>query len=99
MSMFRPWWWLLLLIPLVIGAARLRLDVEVLDLLPRDLPIVRGLKLYQENFSNARELIITLEGADANELEAASRTLAEMLRRQRNLVAQVTWQPAWLEYP
>jgi uncharacterized protein len=95
----RRWWWVLLLIPLGLGAARLRLDVEVLDLLPQHLPIVQGLKIYQENFSNARELIITLESGDANELEAAARSLAETLRRQTNLVSQVTWQPAWLEYP
>jgi uncharacterized protein len=98
-STFRRWWWLLLLIPLGIGAARLRLDVEVLNLLPQHLPIVQGLKIYQENFSNARELIVALEGPNANELEEAARTLAETLRRQTNLVSQVTWQPAWLEYP
>lgn len=99
MSMLRRWWWLLLLIPVMIGAARLRLDVEVLNLLPQNLPAVQGLKTYQQNFSNARELIITLEGPDANNLEAAARTLAESLRRATGLVSQVTWQPAWIEYP
>src|SRR5688572_13840897 len=93
------WWWVVLLVPVVIGAARLRFDVEVLNLLPQELPAVQGLKAYQENFSNARELIITLEGPDANELEAAARALAVALRRQSNLVSHVTWQPAWLEYP
>ena len=95
----RGWWWWLLLIPIVIGAARLRFDVEVLNLLPANLPAVHGLKLYQENFSNARELIITLEGEEPEAVEAAARGLAEKLRGQTNLVAHVTWQPAWLEYP
>jgi uncharacterized protein len=99
MTELRRWWWLLLLIPVVIGAARLRLDVEVLNLLPQNLPAVQGLKTFQQNFSNARELIITLEGPDANGLEAAARTLAESLRRATGLVSQVTWQPAWIEYP
>jgi uncharacterized protein len=98
-DLLRRWWWLLLLIPVVIGAARLRLDVEVLNLLPQNLPAVQGLKTYQQNFSNARELIITLEGPDANNLEAAARALAESLRRATNLVSRVTWQPAWIEYP
>src|SRR5688572_7645399 len=99
MSVLRRWWWLLLLIPIVIGAARLRLDVEVLTLLPGNLPTVQGLKTYQQNFSNARELIITLEGPDPHALETAARTLAESLRRKTGLVSQVTWQPAWIEYP
>ena len=99
MTELRRWWWLLLLIPVVIGAARLRLDVEVLNLLPQNLPAVQGLKTYQQNFSNARELIITLESPDANLLETMARTLAESLRRATGLVSQVTWQPAWLEYP
>jgi hypothetical protein len=32
-------------------------------------------------------------------LESAARQLATGLRAETNLVAQVTWQPAWLEYP
>jgi predicted RND superfamily exporter protein len=99
MTLLRRWWWALLLIPVIIGATRLRLDVEVLNLLPANLPVVQGLKLYQENFSNARELIITLEGHDPNALENAARTVADALRRRTNLVSHVTWQPAWLEYP
>src|SRR5881296_3807453 len=99
MTVLRRWWWLLLLIPIGIGAARLRLDVEVLNLLPPNLPAVQGLKIYQENFSNARELIVTLEGSEPGELETTARTLANALRSETNLVAHVTWQPAWLEYP
>lgn len=93
------WWWWLLLIPIVIGVARLRFDVEILNLLPGNVPAVQGLKIYQANFSNARELIVTLEGPDPDALEAAARRLAGVLRAETNLVAQVTWQPAWLEFP
>ena len=99
MAGLRRFWWWLLLIPIVIGVARLRFDVEVLNLLPARAPAVQGLKIYQENFSNARELIVTLEGEDADRLEAAARQLATALRAETNLVTQVTWQPAWLEYP
>jgi predicted RND superfamily exporter protein len=99
MTFLRRWWWLLLLIPIGIGAARLRLDVEVLNLLPPNLPAVQGLKIYQENFSNARELIVTLEGDSPEQLEDTARVLANALRKEANLVAHVTWQPAWLEYP
>src|SRR5438552_721156 len=93
------WLWLLLLVPLGIGIARLRFDVEILNLLPEKLPVARGLKSYQQNFSNARELIITLEAPTPDETESAARSLAQMLRAQISLVAEVTWQPAWMESP
>src|SRR5687768_12090005 len=99
MAGLRRFWWCLLLIPIVIGVARLRFDVEILNLLPAEVPAVQGLKIYQENFANARELIITLEGDDPDRLEVVTRELAARLRAETNLVAQLTWQPAWLEYP
>ncbi|MGH7968685.1 MAG: MMPL family transporter, partial [Limisphaerales bacterium] len=78
---------------------RLRFDVEVFDLLPPGLPAVQGLKLYQENFANARELMIAVRAPDAEAAENAARTLAEHLRPASNLVAGVTWEPPWLEHP
>src|SRR5437899_5667883 len=99
MKRSRHWLWLLLAVPIAIGLMRLRFDIEVLDLLPTSLPVVNGLKLYQQNFSNARELILTIAGPDADATETAARTLAELLREQTNLVSSVTWQPGWLEHP
>ncbi len=99
MKFSRRWLWLLLLVPIALGLARLRFDVEVLNLLPEKSGMVRGLKLYQQNFSNGRELIITLRSDDADKTEAASRSLAAALRHETNLVSEVNWQPAWLEYP
>jgi predicted RND superfamily exporter protein/lauroyl/myristoyl acyltransferase len=93
------WLWLLLLVPVALGVARLRLAVEVLDLLPADLKVVQGLKMYQQHFANARELIITVRAPDAEQAEAAARDIAESLRKQPQLVAEVTWQPPWLEHP
>ena len=55
MKWFRCWPWLLL-IPVLLGLARLRLDVDVLNLLPAGVPAVDGVKLYQKNFASAREL-------------------------------------------
>ena len=89
----RRWLWLLAVLPFLIGLLRLRFDVEVLNLLPRELPSVQGLKLYQESFSNARELLITLRGADAESTEFAARTLSETLRAATNLTTEVYWQP------
>ena len=98
MKWFR-WWWLLLLIPIAAGLARLHFDVEVLDLLPANVPAVQGLKLYQQHFANARELIVTVKAPDREAAELAAKSIAESLQRATNLVAAATWQPPWLEHP
>ena len=99
MKFSRRWLWLLLLVPILIGLGRLRFDVEILNLLPKDSDIVQGLKLYQQNFSNGRELIITVRSLDAEQTEKAAHSIAVALRKETNLVANVNWQPPWLEYP
>lgn len=93
------WLWLFLLVPVAIGLTRLHFDTEVFDLLPKGLEAVEGLKLYQQYFANARELILTLKGKDAEQTEAAARAIAEELRAQSNQVAGVTWQAPWQEHP
>jgi predicted exporter/lauroyl/myristoyl acyltransferase len=98
MKWFR-WWWLLLLVPIVAGLARLHFDVEVLDLLPANVPAVQGLKLYQQHFANARELIVTIKATNREAAEQAAKSIAENLQRATNLVADATWQPPWLEHP
>src|SRR5438132_13878012 len=93
------WLWLLLFPALAIGLVRLRFNVEVLDLLPPNLKRVQGLKLYQQRFANARELILTVRAGDAEKAENAARAIAEGLREQANLVSAANWQPPWLEHP
>ena len=90
---------LLLLLLLALGWGRLRFDAEILNLLPANLPVVQGLKLHQNNFFNARELLITVSAPDADQTETAARNFALALRAQTNLAAAVHWQPPWLEQP
>ena len=90
---------MLLLVAVGLGLARLRFDVDILDLLPPDEPSVQGLKLYQQHFTNARELIITLRAPDSDTAEKLSGELAARLRQETNLVGTVTWQPPWMEKP
>jgi len=99
MKFSRRWLWLLVLVPIALGLARLRFDVEILNLLPEDSGIVQGLKLYQQNFSNGRELIITVRSDNPNDTEAAALSIATALRQHTNLISEATWQPAWREYP
>src|SRR5690606_32767662 len=94
-----PLLWLVCLALIVAGLLRLRFDVEVLNLLPGEVPAVQGLKIYQEHFANARELVITVQANDPDQAENAARAIAERLRLQTNLVAEATWQPPWLENP
>lgn len=95
----RRWWWWLPAAVLLIGLGRLRFDVEILNLLPADLPVVQGLQLYQEHFADTRELILTIEASDAARAEDAARSLAESLRQQSQLVRDVTWQAPGREDP
>ncbi|NOS69310.1 MAG: MMPL family transporter [Verrucomicrobia bacterium] len=99
MNRFARWWWLLLLVPALIGVFRLRFNVEVLDLLPRGVPAVEGVKLYQQHFSNARELIVTITAPDKDQAATAAQAIAEKLRVDTNRIAEVTWRPPWLEHP
>ena len=98
MKWFR-WWWLLGLVPIIAGLARLHFDAEMLDLLPSEVPAVQGLKIYQQHFTDARELILTVRASDRDSAEQTARTIAEVLQRTTNLVAAVTWQPPWQERP
>jgi predicted RND superfamily exporter protein/lauroyl/myristoyl acyltransferase len=95
----KRWWWALLTVAVILGLCRLRFDVDILNLLPPDEPTVQGLKLYQQYFSNARELVITLRAPDAERAERLAEVLAIRLRQQTNLVASVSWQPPWMEHP
>ena len=76
------WYWGLGILCLlaIAGLLRLRFDVDVLNLLPKELPVVQGLELYQRHFTDSRELIITIKSPDAAATEAAAGKLAESLR-------------------
>ena len=95
----RRWLWLLCAIPLVVGLARLRFDADIFNLLPGDLPAVRGLQLQQQNFSNARELLVTLHATDAEVASNGARAIATHLATRTSLVRSARWQPPWLEQP
>jgi predicted RND superfamily exporter protein len=98
-SFLKRWWWVFLLVAVGLGFCRLRFDVDVLDLLPSDEPSVMGLKLYEKHFTNARELVVTLNGKDSEQVQRLAGELAARLKQQTNLVEEVTWQPPWMDEP
>ena len=90
----------MLFVPVVwLGLSRLRLGTDVLDLLPPHQPAVQGLKLYQQHFANARELILTIKASDAEQASTVAKETAAWLRQETNLITAVAWQPPWMEDP
>jgi predicted exporter/lauroyl/myristoyl acyltransferase len=96
----RSVFWLSMLCLLsAIGFHRLRLDPEVLNLLPQDLPSVQGLKLYEEHFTDASQLILTLACPDPEQASQAAQEIARFIESRPDLAAAPRWQPPWLENP
>ncbi len=93
------WLWLLFLPLVVAGLFRLRLDVDVLNLLPPDLAEVQALKLYQSHFAKAQELVITLQGPDAEQTQRAARAIGIELLKQTNFISRADWQVPWRANP
>src|SRR5437763_2936680 len=64
--------------------AFLRLDTEVLNLLPRGFDSVEGLKIYNSEFAQTRELTFALlcQHEDVDKLEAFAPKFVEKLRAQ-----------------
>ncbi|HWD19278.1 MAG TPA: MMPL family transporter [Verrucomicrobiae bacterium] len=89
----------LLIVAVGLGLFRLHFDTQVLDLLPPQLKVVEGLKLYQDHFSNHREMILSVRGPSAPVTEAAAASLAAQIGADSNLVETVRWRPAWQEDP
>lgn len=81
------------------GWFRLQVDVEVLNLLPSDSDAARGVRLYQRNFLNARELIVAVQGPDAEATSAAVEAISSRLRSPTNRVENLFSEPPWKESP
>ena len=82
------------------GLMRLRFDTDILSMMPGDLPEVKGLKALHEAFSRNDELMVVIEGgeADAGSLSVAAESLGKALEDQQ-LVKRARWKPMWNEEP
>ena len=99
MKVLRYGWIPIVVLIMGLGLARLRFDVDALNLLPGDLPAVKGLQLHQRYFSNSRELLITLSGPDAEVLATEADQIAARLRTRPDWVKSVFSRPPWLDHP
>lgn len=85
--------------PLALGLGRLRFDADVLNLLPAEVPAVRGLQLHQRSFGANAQLLVTVSAPTAGAAEQAAQRVAERLRAESPLVASAHWRPPWEENP
>lgn len=84
------------LLAVLLGMLRVRLDVDVLALLPSKMKEVQGLQLFLEHFSKREELILTLEGSDPDLLAAHHESLANYLRDARPGLGTVLSKDVWM---
>jgi predicted RND superfamily exporter protein len=84
---------LALIVLAVVGLGRFHLDVEVLNLLPTNNSISRGLLIYQQRFLNAGELVVTLQAESSDQATAAVKALVATMQPRSNLVERLFWQP------
>ena len=73
------------------GLKRVTYNVDVLALLPPDLPEVKGMSALYTHFSRVTELIVTLETTDPAASEAAVASLAEAFSGAEQHVSHVIW--------
>lgn len=100
----RRFWVPVLLIIAILSASaglfRLRFDTDILSMLPDELPEVKGLKAFHQAFSRNDEMIVLIEGGEADEgtLGAAAESLGKKLQAD-GVVKKARWQPSWMSEP
>ncbi|MBL9116463.1 MAG: MMPL family transporter [Verrucomicrobiaceae bacterium] len=88
--MRRSWLPALVLLPLVAwGWSRLRLETDILATLPPDLAEVQALRQLRDGFSGGTDLVIAIEGDDADAAEAFASDAASALEARHDLVKEV----------
>ncbi len=81
------------------GLARISFEVDILKLLPRDLPAVQGLLKLNTHFAQPEELILTVETGEPQQAVELAESLSAMLRQRPDLAQMVVSQPLWRERP
>ncbi len=82
-----------------VGLSRISFNVDILKLLPGNLTQVRGLSIFLQHFALPNELIVTVEGDDAEAVETATGKLAERLRSRTDLVRRAVDAAPWDSHP
>ncbi len=91
MRRFRIWLLIVIGLLIAVGLYRLRIEVDIFDLLPGDSLMAQGLRLYQSSFGASRELIISVRAPDSDTTTKAARSLAATIEKSF-LSPRVIWQ-------
>ena len=81
------------------GLSRISFNVDILRLLPANLPQVEGLSLFLRHFAQPRELIVTIEAPDAGAAERAADSLAAVFEARPDLVKRAVARAPWEKNP
>ena len=73
--------------------SRQAFDTDILNLLPGDRPAVKGLKIANERFAQAREITFVIQGDDPGAVEDFQAFLVERLRKQPWVVRALDGSP------
>lgn len=82
-----------------VGVARLSFNVDLLKLLPRELPGVEGTVAFQKFHDRPDELLITLASSDGSDIGDLAEDLAARLAAAPGLAGQVQAEPVWRSAP
>src|SRR5687768_12234539 len=77
----------------VIGIFRLRIDVDILNLLPRDNSVAQGLAEYQDKFLQAGEVVVVVSSRNAAETTRVAEAVEKALRPHGDLIERAFWRP------
>lgn len=84
----------------VAGVSRLSFEGDIFQLLPGDLPQVRGLRVFLEHFSQPGRLLVTVSGNDAQDVSEAASRIASWLEGDAGLApGGVIAAPPWETQP
>ncbi|GAA5482541.1 MMPL family transporter [Haloferula sargassicola] len=96
------WKWILLVVAIGVAASgilRIRIDTDVLSVLPADMPEAKGLKAFQEVFSRDEELVVLLQDeGNSGDLQARAQELADRVMASGH-ASGVRWRPRWQDDP
>lgn len=83
----------------VVGISRLSYNVEILDLLPKNMAGVEGTRILKDTYEKAHQLILTVDAPTAELAGESMESLEAALKANGKLVRRVITKPSWESDP
>jgi len=81
------------------GLSHISFNVDILKLLPTQLPQVKGLSLFLKHFAQPKELIVTIEAPTPEAADAAADALSAAFAKRPDLVERAVSHAPWEKKP